>query len=192
MNQAENVDITRILRKASCGDDSAVNRLLPIVYNELRALAQSALGLERPDHTLQATALVHEAYVRLVRQDEVDWQNRAHFFGLAAQAIRRVLVDHARYHQRAKRGGGCQRLRLTGDIALAEGPDLDVLALDEAMERLREFHERAARVVELRYFGGLNREEVAEVLGISLRTVGDDWRLARAWLRRELGDGSRS
>lgn len=186
MDRPEDVDVTKILKKASGGDDSAVRRLMPLVYNELRALAESYLQRERPDHTLQATALVHEAYVRLIKQEDVEWQNRAHFFGVAAQAIRRILVDHARGRQRAKRGGNRQRVHLDEDIALTKEPDLDLLALNEAMEKLAAFHERAARVVELRFFGGLSREEVAEFLGVSLRTVGDDWRLARAWLRRGL------
>lgn len=161
---------------------------MPLVYNELRALAESYLKQERPDHTLQATALVHEAYMKLIKQEDVEWQNRAHFFGVAAQAIRRILVDHARHHQRAKRGGGRQRVQLDEDVALLDQSDLDLLALDEAMEKLAEFHERASRVVELRFFGGLSREEAAEFLGISLRTVSDDWRMARAWLRRELAE----
>lgn len=190
MGASEDVNVTRILKKASSGDDSAVKKLMPLVYDELRALAESYLKQERPDHTLQATALVHEAYVRLIGQESVEWQNRAHFFGVAAQAIRRILVDYARHHGRAKRGGGRQRVRLDEDIALLEERDLDLLALDEAVEKLADFHERAARVVELRFFGGLDRKEVAEFLGVSLRTVGDDWRLARAWLRRELGEGS--
>ena len=190
MSGSEDVDVTGILRKASCGSDSAVKQLMPLVYDELRALAESYLKHERVDHTLQATALVHEAYVRLVKQEDVDWQNRAHFFGVAAQMIRRILVDHARHHERIKRGGGRRRVQIDEDIALPQHRELDLLALDEAMERLADFHERAARIVELRFFGGLNREEVAEVLGLSLRTVGDDWRLARAWLRRELGEDS--
>jgi len=188
VSDSANVDVTGILKRASCGSDSAVRSLMPLVYQELRALAATYLQQERVDHTLQATALVHEAYMRLVKQDGVDWQNRAHFFGMAAQMIRRILVDHARYHNRSKRGGDRQRVRIEEDLALLPGCDLDLLALDEAMVKLADFHDRAARVVELRFFGGLNREEVAEVLGISLRTVGDDWRLARAWLRRELGD----
>ena len=186
MGDSGAVDITRILKRASCGDDSAVKRLMPMVYAELRALAESYLRQERPDHTLQATALVHEAYVRLIKQEDVEWQSRAHFFAVAAQAIRRILVDHARGHQRAKRGGDRQRVRLDEDMAVAQQGDLDLLALNEAMEKLSDFHERAARVVELRFFGGLSRQEVAQFLGVSLRTVGDDWRLARAWLRREL------
>ena len=192
MGDSGDANVTRILKRASCGDDSAVKRLMPLVYDELRALAESYLQNERPDHTLQATALVHEAYVRLIKQEDVEWQNRAHFFGVAAQAIRRILVDHARGHKRAKRGGDLQRFHLDEDIALSDAPDLDLLGLDEAMEKLATFHERAARVVELRFFGGLNREEVAEFLGISLRTMADDWRLARAWLRRELQEGPSS
>ena len=190
MAERPELDVTGILRKASCGDDSAIKRLMPLVYDELRALAESYLQNERPDHTLQATALVNEAYVRLVKQDGVDWQNRAHFFGVAAEMIRRILVDHARRHQRAKRGGGRRRMLLDENIGLLAERDLDLLALDEAMDRLADFNKRAARVVELRFFGGLSREEVAEFLGISLRTVGDDWRLARAWLRRELEKGA--
>ncbi|UCE58994.1 MAG: sigma-70 family RNA polymerase sigma factor [Phycisphaerales bacterium] len=188
MGKQGRTDVTTILKRASCGDDSAVRHLMPLVYNELRALAESYLKQERPDHTLQATALVHEAYMKLIKQEDVEWQNRAHFFGVAAQAIRRILVDHARHHQRAKRGGGRQRVQLDEDVALLDQSDLDLLALDEAMEKLAEFHERASRVVELRFFGGLSREEAAEFLGISLRTVSDDWRMARAWLRRELAE----
>ena len=190
MGASESLDITGILKRASRGDDSAVKQLMPLVYDELRALAESYLQQERPDHTLQATALVHEAYIRLIRQEHVEWQSRAHFFGVAAQAIRRILVDHARGHERAKRGGGRQRVRLDEDVAPAEQRDLNLLALDEAMKKLADFHQRAARVVELRFFGGLSREEVGEFLGISLRTVGADWRLARAWLRRELREES--
>jgi RNA polymerase sigma-70 factor (ECF subfamily) len=183
-------DLTGILNRASRGDDSAVNRLMPLVYDELRALAESYLQQERPDHTLQATALVHEAYVRLVRQEEVEWQSRAHFFAVAAQAIRRILVDHARGRQRAKRGGDRQRVRLEEDVALAKGRDLDLLALDEAMEKLATLHERQARIVELRFFGGLSLKDVAKFLGISPRTVDGDWSMARAWLRRELAVSS--
>ncbi len=188
MGKQGRTDVTTILKQASGGDDSAVRHLLPLVYNELRALAQSYLKQERPDHTLQATALVHEAYMKLIKQEDVEWQNRAHFFGVAAQAIRRILVDHARHHQREKRGGDRQRVHLNEDVALEDHSDLDLLALDEAMDKLADFHERASRVVELRFFGGLSREEVAEFLGISLRTVSDDWRMARAWLRRELAE----
>ncbi len=162
---------------------------MPLVYEELRALAESYLQRERPDHTLQATALVHEAYVRLVKQEDVEWQNRAHFFAVAAQAIRRILVDHARGHQSAKRGGDRQRVRLDQDLALPE-PDLDLLAVDEALEELACLHERQARIVELHFFGGLSLKEVAEYLGLSSRTIDGDWHMARAWLRSKLREGS--
>jgi RNA polymerase sigma factor (TIGR02999 family) len=190
MGTSDSGEVTRILRKASDGDDSAVNRLMPLVYDELRALAESYLQRERPDHTLQATALVHEAYVRLIRQEEVEWKSRAHFFAVAAQAIRRILVDHARARQRAKRGGDRQRVRLDEEVALLEGPDLDLLSLDEAMKKLGRLHQRQARIVELRFFGGLSLREVARVLGVSARTVDGDWSMARAWLRRELRAGA--
>ena len=188
MAKAGRTDITRILKKASEGDDSAVNRLMPLVYDELRALAESYLQKERPDHTLQATALVHEAYVRLIKQEDVEWKNRAHFFAVAAQAIRRILVDHARGRQRAKRGGEHQRVRLDEEVALVQGRDLDMLALDAALEKLAALHQRQAQIVELRFFGGLSLKEVARFVGVSPRTVDGDWSMARAWLRRELHD----
>jgi RNA polymerase sigma-70 factor (ECF subfamily) len=178
-------DVTRILKEASCGDASAVNRLMPLVYDELRALAESYLQHERPDHTLQATALVHEAYMRLIKQENVDWRNRAHFFAVAAQAIRRILVDHARGHQSAKRGGDRKRVGLDQDLAVPES-DVDLLALDEALQELARLHERQARIVELRFFGGLSLKEVAEYLEVSRRTIDGDWHMARAWLRGKL------
>jgi RNA polymerase sigma factor (TIGR02999 family) len=162
---------------------------MPLVYDELRALAESYLQRERPNHTLQATALVHEAYMRLIKQEDVDWRNRAHFFAVAAQAIRRILVDHARGHQSAKRGGDRKRVHLDQGLALPE-PDLDLLALDEALEELARLHERQSRIVELRFFGGLSLKEVAEYLGLSSRTVDSDWHMARAWLRGKLRKGS--
>jgi RNA polymerase sigma-70 factor, ECF subfamily len=183
---SKRTDVTNILKRASAGDDSAVNRLLPLVYDELRALAESYLQRERPDLTLQATALVHEAYVRLVKQEDVEWQNRAHFFALAAQAIRRILVDHARGRERVKRGGDRQRVRLDEDLAAPGDRDLDLLAIDEALLSLTQLHPRQAQIVELRFFGGLSLKEVAEVLKVSPRTVDGDWSMARAWLRREL------
>jgi len=179
-------DITTLLNQASAGDTSAVNRLIPMVYDELRALAQSYLRHERPDLTLQATALVHEAYFRLIQQERVQWQGRAHFLALAAQAIRRILVDHARHHARAKRGGGRERVRLDEGVAVAAERDLDLVALDEALEKLARLQPRQAQIVELRFFGGLSLTEVAEYLHVSPRTVDGDWAMARAWLRREL------
>jgi RNA polymerase sigma factor (TIGR02999 family) len=183
---SKRTDITRILKEATAGDDSAVNHLLPLVYDELRALAESYLKCERPDHTLQATALVHEAYVRLIKQEDVEWQNRAHFFAVAAQAIRRILVDHARGHERIKRGGRQERVQLDDDIAVLAERNLDLLALDEALQSLAQLHPRQALIVELRFFGGLSLKEVAAYLDVSPRTVDGDWAMARAWLRREL------
>lgn len=187
---SDRADVTTLLKRATDGDDSAVNRLVPLVYDELRALAESYLMRERANHTLQATALVHEAYLRLIDQRDVRWKNRAHFFAVAAQAIRRILVDHARGHRRAKRGGDRQRVRLDEDVMPLEDRDLDLLALDEALERLTRLHERQARIVELHFFGGLSLKDVAAFLGVSPRTVDGDWSMARAWLRRELGKGS--
>lgn len=185
----QRTDLTRILKQASDGDDSALNRLIPLVYDELRALAESYLRQERPDHTLQATALVHEAYVRLIKQDDVEWQSRAHFFAVAAQMIRRILVDHARGHQRAKRGGGIQRLLLDDNVPAAER-DIDLVALDEGLQALAKLHPRQARIVELRFFGGLNLREIAVFLNVSSRTVDGDWSMARAWLRKTLRSGT--
>ncbi len=192
MTRPGRTDVTILLKKAGDGDTSAVNRLMPLVYDELRALAESCLQRERPDHTLQATALVNEAYLRLVKQEDVEWRNRSHFFAVAAQAIRRILVDHARTHGRAKRGGDRQRVRLDEDVAVRGERDLDLVALDEGMEKLARLNERQARIVELRFFGGLGLKEVAEFLGVSPRTVDGDWSMARAWLRLELREGADS
>jgi len=181
-------EVTQLLKRASSGDESALGQLVPLVYDEMRALADAQLRRERADHTLQATALVHEAYLRLIKQEDVNWQNRAHFYRVAAQAIRHILVDHARHHRSLKRGGDRRRVCLDDNLALLEEPDIDLLALDEAMTRLASVHERAAQVVELRFYAGLPREDVANYLGVSVRTVADDWRFARAWLRRELAE----
>lgn len=186
MGKPGRTDITQMLVRASRGDEFAVNRLLPLVYEELRALAESYLQRERPDLTLQATALVHEAYLRLIKQEEVQWQNRAHFFAVAAQAIRRILVDHARGHARQKRGGDRERVRLDEDVAVSPERDLDLVAVDEALLELAQLNQRQAQIVELRFFGGLSLRDVAEVLKVSPRTVDGDWSMARAWLRREL------
>lgn len=180
--------ITRLLEEIRSGDDRAADRLLPLVYDELRRLARTYLREERPGHTLQATALVHEAYLRLVDQTRVQWQGRAHFFAVAAQAIRRVLVDHARGRGREKRGGNAPRLSLDEVIEVGAAPDTDLLELNRVLEALAEQHPIPARVVELRFFGGLTSEEAAEVLGSSTRTVERQWQFARAWLYRELGD----
>lgn len=180
-------DLTAILNRAGRGDDSAINRVLPLVYDELRALAQHLLQHERPDHTLQATALVHEAYLRLVRHDDVEWRGRGHFFAAAAQAIRRILVDHARARRAAKRGAGAGCVHLTGDTPMPEDAGPDLVALDEALERLALQHPRQAQIVSMRFFGGFTLQEIAEYLDVSPRSVDGDWSVARAWLRRELG-----
>jgi len=182
-------DVTEVLAQLRGGDQKAADRLLPMVYDEFRALARHYLGQERLNHTLQPTALVHEAYMKLVDQTRVDWQGKSHFFAVAAQAMRRILVDHARSRQRDKRGGGRARVALDEAVALSPQKDEDVLALDEALERLAKLDPRQAKVVELRFFGGMNVEEVAQALGVSKRTVEGDWTFARAWLSRELRDG---
>lgn len=157
-----------------------------MVYGELRRLAQSYLSRERTDHTLQATALVHEAYIRLVDQTSVTWQNRAHFFGIASQMMRRILVNHAEAHKAAKRGGGMTRLSLDDAVSFARNKEVDLIALDDALNRLAEIDTQQSRIVEMRFFGGLTIEEITEALSISHATVERDWRMAKSWLRREL------
>lgn len=179
-------DVTELLIAWNKGNQEALERLLPAVYDELRKLARSYLRRERPDHTLQATALVHEAYLRLIDQHSVTWQNRAHFFGIAAQMMRRILVNHAVAKQTDKRGGDAQKLSLDEALGLAEERELDLIALDDAMKTLAEFDPRQSRIVELRFFGGLSIEETAEVLGISPATVKREWNTAKMWLHREL------
>ena len=170
----------------SNSDPSDTDDLMEVVYDELRRLAERLLQSERKGHTLQATALVHEAYVRLAGQSRVEWQNRAQFFSVAATAIRRILIDHARTRKRLKRGGGALRLTLSESIVSADDEGVDILDLDEAMARLAEFDARKARIVEMKYFGGLTTGEVAQVLGLSERMIRKDWALARAWLHRDL------
>ena len=179
-------EVTRILRDWSGGDPAAAERLMPFVYDELRRLARAFLARERGAHTLQPTALVHEAYVRLVDQRSVDWQNRAHFYGIAARMMRRVLTDHARAHATEKRGGGAVHLSLEDVQLPIEQRASDFVALDEALEKLAQFDERKCRIVEMRFFAGLKDEEIAEVLGVTTRTVLRDWKYARLWLYREL------
>jgi RNA polymerase sigma factor (TIGR02999 family) len=180
-------DVTRLLKAWSDGDQHALDDLLPVVYAEVRRLARSYLRRERSDHTLQPTALVHEAYLRLVDQRDVRWQNRAHFFGIAAQIMRRILVDHARMRHAGKRGNGLAPVALDDAMQVAApDADLDVVALDEALETLAELDPRQARIVELRYFGGLSIEETGEIVNLSPATVKREWAAARAWLRREL------
>jgi RNA polymerase sigma factor (TIGR02999 family) len=178
--------ITALLGQLRKGNREAESRLMPLVYSELRKLARRYMRAERPDHTLQATALVNEAYLRLVGQTGIDWQNRAHFYGIAAQMMRRVLVDHARAHRAEKRGAGGPKISLSAAEEFTKGSDTELLALDEMLNRLSSIDPRQSRVVELRFFGGLSEEETAETLGISVRTVKRDWNVARAWLYREL------
>ena len=179
-------NVTQLLIGWSKGDREALDALVPLVYEELRRQASRYLRRERVGHTLQTTALIHEAYMRLVDQKNVHWQNRAHFFGIAAQMMRRILVDYARTRQRAKRGGSDVRVSLSEATLKAPGQNLDVVALDEALERLAEIDEQQSRIVELRFFSGLTVEETAEVLGISTATVKRDWSMAKAWLHREI------
>jgi RNA polymerase sigma factor (TIGR02999 family) len=179
-------EVTQILHEWSNGDANAPARLMPFVYDELRRQARNYLAKERGSHTLQPTALVHEAYLRLVDQTRVNWQNRAHFYGVASSMMRRVLVDHARAHTRDKRGGAAVRLSIEDVQVPLEQRAADLVALDEALEELEKFDERKCRIVEMRFFGGLSDEEIAEVLGVSTRTVLRDWKTARLWLYREL------
>ena len=179
--------ISQLLVKWSDGDEAALEDLMPLVYNELRRLANNYLRRERPGHTLQPTALVNEAYLKLVDQKNTRWQNRAQFYGIAAQLMRRILVDHARLRHAEKRGGAeQQRLSITSAGDLAIKPDLDVLALHEALEELAIIDPQQSRIVELKFFGGLSIEETAEVMRLGHATVERDWKMARAWLRREL------
>jgi RNA polymerase sigma factor (TIGR02999 family) len=179
-------DVTQLLENWSNGDREALERLMPLVYGELHRLAQRYLRRERSDHTLQSTALVHEAYLKMVDQKNVRWQNRAHFFGVAAQSIRHILVDHARSHLAAKRGAGAAKLSLDEAIGVPEKKEVDLLALDQALEGLAALDPQQGRIVELRFFGGLSIEETAEVLHISSATVKRDWVMAKAWLYQSL------
>jgi len=180
-------EITLMLQQWGGGKQEALDALLPLVYEELRRQASRYLRRERAGHTLQTTALIHEAYLKLIDQRTVNWQNRAHFFGIAAQAMRRILVDYARGKHRAKRGGSGEDLPLeAAALIVSQERKIDLVALDEALERLAEFDARQARIVELRYFSGLTIEETAEVLRISPATVKSDWNVAKAWLRHEI------
>jgi len=181
-------NVTELLFKWRDGDQTALSELLPLVYHELRRLARYYLSQERPDHTLQATALVHEAYLRLVGEQGIDWQNRAHFFGIAAARMRHILVEHARSRDAAKRGGGEYRLSLSEVDRPAEKRNINLLTLDDALQKLETFDPKKVRLVELRYFGGLTIEETAEVMKTSPASVKREWNLTRAWLRSEMSD----
>ena len=188
---AEASAVTKLLRAWRRGDQAAFERLTPLVYDQLRRRARHYLRGERPNHTLRPTALVHEAYLRLVNLDQVDWQDRSHFFALAARQMRRILVDSARARRYQKRGGGA--VSVTFDEALAVSRrDPDLVALDDALELLAQQDERKVRVVELRFFGGLTNDEIAAALGISSDTVTRDWQMAKLWLRRALRKDDRS
>jgi RNA polymerase sigma factor (TIGR02999 family) len=180
-------EITELLIDWGQGDQQALDRLMPLVYDELRRLANNYLRREPTGHTLQPTALVNEAYLKLIGQRTVNWQNRAHFFAISAKLMRRILVDHARQRQAAKRGGSAQqRLSITSAETLIQQPEIDLLALNEALDELARMDPQQGRIVELKFFGGLSIEETAAVLGISHATVERDWKMARAWLRRQL------
>ena len=181
-------DVTLLLSKSAAGDQKAAAELVPLVYKELRRLAARHLARERPDHTLQATALVHEAYVKLAGQKAAKWQNRAQFLGVASQAMRRILVDYARGKQRIRRGGKQQKVLLDDVLLVSPGRSEEVLAVHESLSRLEKLDARQARIVELRYFGGLTVEEIAEMVGISGKTVMRELNVAKAWLYGDLKD----
>jgi len=186
MKSSRSSRVTQLLEKFEPGDRPAGKQLFAEVYTELRALAARYLHRERKDHTLQPTALVHEVYLKLVGQTSVDWQGRAHFLAIAAKAMRQILVDHARRHRAAKRGGNRHRITLDDNLVIESRRDVDLLALEDALTKLTKLDPRQAQMVELRFFGGLSIAEVAKVMGISKRSVEREWTMVRAWLRREL------
>lgn len=179
-------EVSQLLRDWNRGDENAADCLIPLVYDELRLLAGRHLQHERPDHTLQVTGLVHEAYLRLVDQNATTWQDRSHFFAVASRLMRRILVDYARSHHAAKRGGMREKLEFNEALLPVPERAVDLIALDDALQDLVTFDPRQSRIVELRFFGGLTFDEIGEVLAISARTGKREWRLARAWLRREI------
>jgi RNA polymerase sigma factor (TIGR02999 family) len=186
----ESDDITRMLADYRGGDRDAFGRLLPLLYGELRRIAARRLRGERSGHTLQPTDLVHEAYLKLADQRDARWQNRAHFYGAAARVMRNILVDYARTRLAGKRGGGAVRVTLVDAFVGSDAPDVDVIALDDALRALAEFDPQKCRIVELRYFGGLSIEETAEAVGISTATVKREWTVAKVWLHQRLTGGS--
>lgn len=187
MEPSTSATVTTLLLKWSKGDKAALDEMLPLVYDELRRLAAHYINRERSDHTLQPTALVHEAYMRLVDQRNVDWKNKAQFFGVAAQMMRRILINYARDRAAAKRGADVQRVSLSMALEAFEQPDVNLLALDDALKELTKLDERKSQIVELKFFGGLTIEEIAEVLQVSHATVEREWAMARAWLYRAMG-----
>jgi RNA polymerase sigma factor (TIGR02999 family) len=190
MTQPPPGEITRVLTQLKKGDKAAADELVPLVYPHLRSLASYYMRRERPDHTLQATGLVHEAFIRLLKQENLAWEDRNHFFGVAAGLMRRILVDYARAHRAGKRGGAERDLPLDEALVFAVQRSSELIALDDALKQLTEWEPRQSQIVELRFFAGLTEEEIADVLGISVRTVKRDWAAARAWLHGELGGQS--
>ena len=182
----EELDVAELLAEIADGHEEATEQLMPLVYDQLRAIARRLLRHESPGHTLQPTALVNEAYVRLAGKHQINWQGKTHFFAIGAKVMRRILVDHARRKKSKKRGGGMYRIPLADDLCVSNRNQEDVLAIEMAIEKLEKLDHRQARIVELRFYGGLTVEEVAEVLGVSKRTVEADWTMVRAWLRREI------
>jgi RNA polymerase sigma-70 factor, ECF subfamily len=192
MNQPPPGEITRVLAQLKQGNKAAADDLVPLVYPHLRKLASYYMRRERPDHTLQATGLVHEAFIRILKQENLAWEDRNHFFGVAAGLMRRILVDYARAHRAGKRGGTQRDLPLDEALVFASERSSELIALDDALKLLAEWDPRQSRIVELRFFAGLTEEEIAEVVGISARTVKRDWAAARAWLHGELGGNTTS
>jgi len=182
-------EVTQLLADWGKGDRSALDKLLPLVHSELRRIAQRQMSQERPGHTLQATALVNEAYLKLAGQQGFDWQNRAHFFAVCAQMMRHILIDHARAHARDKRGGGAVKVSLNDALVVADDQARHFLALDEALRALERLDPQKGKIVELRYFGGLSIEEAAKVMNVSPRTVRREWQRAKAWLYRMITEG---
>lgn len=182
-------EITALLRQWRNGDQKALDKITPLVYDELHRLAHQYIRRERAGHTLQTTALVNEAYLRLVEQKDVDWKSRAHFFAVSAHVMRHILVDYARRHTASKRGGEVQRIELDAEATVSRERAAELVALDEALDALQKIYPRRSKVVELRYFGGMSNKEASAVLDISEATIERDWRFARAWLYRELGNG---
>ncbi len=190
MPTAPSHEVTRLLQAWSDGDETALNELVPLVYAELHRLARRYLRAENPGHILQTTALINEAYVKLVGSRPERWQNRSHFFGISARLMRRILVDLARERNSLKRGGGAHPVSITARLAVIPAPEEDLMAVDQALSALAKVDERKSRVVELRFFGGLDEKETASALGVSPETVRRDWRLAKSWLLRWLSEGS--
>ena len=181
-------NVTEMLNDWRNGDQEALDRLIPVVYDELRRQAAAYLRRERPGHTLESAALIHEAYLRLINQQNIEWKNRAHFYAIAARLMRQILVDHARKRQAAKRGGSDIKVPLEEAMAVSPGRNVDLVALDEALTRLAEIDPQQCSIVELRYFSQLSVDETAEVLGVSSRTVKRDWNVAKAWLKQQIGE----